>query len=96
MRDKQLLQGEALAAAVAGLGGWASDGQTLAKTFKWTSFKAALAFVNAVGALAEAQDHHPDIDLRYATVTLRLSSHDAGGITTRDVRLAASIDGLGA
>jgi len=50
--------------------------------------------VVTVGALAEAADHHPDIEIRYRAVTLRLSSHDADGITRRDVSLAREIDAL--
>jgi 4a-hydroxytetrahydrobiopterin dehydratase len=50
--------------------------------------------VNAVGALAERVDHHPDIDIRWNRVYLRLSTHSAGGITQRDLDLAAQIDGL--
>jgi 4a-hydroxytetrahydrobiopterin dehydratase len=58
-------------------------------------FAGALAFVNAVGALAEAADHHPDIDIRWDTVTLRLSTHSAGGLTENDLALAKEIDALG-
>jgi 4a-hydroxytetrahydrobiopterin dehydratase len=50
-----------------------------------------MAFVNRVAALAEAADHHPDIDIRYSRVTLVLSSHDAGGLTARDFALAERI-----
>ncbi len=50
--------------------------------------------MNRVGALAEAADHHPDIDLRWDTVTLRLVTHSDGGITTKDVELATAIDRL--
>lgn len=55
-------------------------------------FDRGLAFVDRVGALAAAQDHHPDIDLRYSLVHLALSTHDAGGITAADLDLAAAID----
>jgi 4a-hydroxytetrahydrobiopterin dehydratase len=55
------------------------------------SFAAALGFVVSVGALAEAADHHPDIDLRWRTVTLVLSTHEVGGLTERDLDLAALI-----
>ena len=58
---------------------------------RFDSFADALAFVGEVGAVAEAHDHHPDIDLRYQRVLLRLSSHDVGDITPRDVRLANAI-----
>ena len=49
-----------------------------------------------MGALAEAADHHPDIDIRWNTVTLRLSTHSAGGLTDKDLSLAAEIDALDA
>ena len=52
-----------------------------------------MAFVNRVAALAEAADHHPDIDIRYSKVTLTLSTHDAGGLTERDFSLAEKIRG---
>ena len=62
---------------------------------KRAGFAGALAYVNEVGALAEAADHHPDIDIRWDTVTLRLSTHSAGGLTEKDLSLAAAIDDLG-
>ena len=57
-------------------------------------FAAALAFVNAVGAAAEAANHHPDIDIRWNKVHLVLSTHSAGGLTVLDIALAAAIDRL--
>jgi 4a-hydroxytetrahydrobiopterin dehydratase len=80
-------------AALAGLG-WARQGRELVKVVGCEGFAGALAFVNAVGALAEAADHHPDIDIRFDTVTLRLTTHSAGGLTARDFALAEAIDGL--
>ncbi len=59
--------------------------------FRTGSFAAGLEFVDAIGALADAADHHPDIDLRYASVTVRLSSHDVHGLSRRDVALARQI-----
>ena len=56
------------------------------------SFPDAVAFVVAVGFLAEAADHHPDIDIRWRTVHLALTTHDAGGLSTLDFDLAARID----
>ena len=58
------------------------------------SFAAALGFVVSVGALAEAADHHPDIDLRFRTVRLVLTTHDAGALTELDLALAKGIDAL--
>lgn len=88
-----VLDDDAVAAGIAGLD-WEREGDELVKVVRRDDFAAALAFVNAVGELAEARDHHPDIDIRWNTVTLRLSTHSAGGITERDLELAAAVDGL--
>ncbi|HET7744923.1 MAG TPA: 4a-hydroxytetrahydrobiopterin dehydratase [Gaiellaceae bacterium] len=68
--------------------GWNEADGALERTFEFADFRGALDFVNKVGDLAEAEDHHPDIDVRYKRVTLRWSTHSAGGITNRDVELA--------
>lgn len=62
--------------------------------FRADSFPAALAFVQRIGAAAEAADHHPDVDIRWNRVLIRLSTHSAGGVTDRDVALAGRISGL--
>jgi 4a-hydroxytetrahydrobiopterin dehydratase len=72
------LDDAALAAALARLSGWGRAGRAIEK--------------NRVGELAERQQHHPDIAIHYSEVTLTLWSHDAGGVTTRDVKLAEAID----
>jgi 4a-hydroxytetrahydrobiopterin dehydratase len=74
--------------------GWALQGDLLVRTTKGQGFAGALAYVNAVGTLAEEADHHPDIDIRWNTVTLALTTHDSGGITRRDVELATQIAAL--
>jgi 4a-hydroxytetrahydrobiopterin dehydratase len=74
---------------------WERRGDELHKVVKRNDFAEALAFVNAVGALAEERDHHPDIDIRWNTVSLVLSTHSEGGITERDLELAQRIDELG-
>lgn len=79
-----------LAAGVA----WERQGAQIVTTHRGRDFADALAFVDAVGALAEAMDHHPDIDIRFNVVTLRLSTHSAGGITHLDLDLARQIDEL--
>jgi len=73
---------------------WRREGTELVKQVKRNGFAGALAFVNEVGALAEAANHHPDIDIRWDTVTLRLSTHSAGGLTEKDLALAAQVDAL--
>jgi 4a-hydroxytetrahydrobiopterin dehydratase len=82
----------ALAAALARLPGWARVGHAIVRTYSFPDFRAALAFVNRVGELAETQNHHPDVEIHYNVVRLTLWSHDAGGVTERDFRLAAAID----
>jgi 4a-hydroxytetrahydrobiopterin dehydratase len=73
---------------------WSQQGKSIVRTFQFKDFAAAIAFVNKVALLADEAWHHPDIDVRWNTVTLTLTTHDAGGLTTRDFALAASIDAL--
>ena len=67
---------------------WTEVDNALERTFQLESFVDALAFVNRVGVLAEAENHHPDIAIHYNRVTLRWWTHTAGGITERDRELA--------
>jgi 4a-hydroxytetrahydrobiopterin dehydratase len=73
---------------------WELAGGHLVKTVVCSDFRRAIAFVDDVGRLAEEANHHPDIDIRYNRVTLSLMTHDAGGITTRDLELARAIDAV--
>jgi 4a-hydroxytetrahydrobiopterin dehydratase len=83
---------KAVAAALARVPGWVRAGRAITRTYRFDDFRGGLAFVNRVGELAERQSHHPDIDIRYNEVTLSLWTHDAGGLSERDFRLAAAID----
>lgn len=74
------------------LHGWTRQGETLTKTYKLVGFPAAIAFVTQIGFLAEAAEHHPDIDIRYNKVTLTLTTHDVGGLSVKDFMLAAAAD----
>jgi len=74
------------------LSGWAVKDNAITKTFKHDSFAEAVVFVNAVAHLAELANHHPDIDIRYSTITIAITTHDQGGITEKDVALARSIE----
>jgi 4a-hydroxytetrahydrobiopterin dehydratase len=75
--------------------GWTQANHALTRTMARTDFVEALALVLEIGKLAEAANHHPDIDIRYRTVNLSLSSHDAGNtITARDFDLAQKINDL--
>jgi 4a-hydroxytetrahydrobiopterin dehydratase len=73
---------------------WQLEGGALSKTARGRDFASALDYVNRVGSLAEQHNHHPDISISWNTVTLRLVTHSAGGITGADLDMAARIDGL--
>jgi 4a-hydroxytetrahydrobiopterin dehydratase len=85
---------EEITAALASLPGWEYGGKTIARHFKFPDFLAAMAFVNRVADEAEKANHHPDIAIHYNQVTLTLWSHDSGGVTKRDLKLAATINTL--
>jgi len=78
--------------ALTSLPGWEIQNSELTRTFTFTDFRESMSFVNLVAALAERAQHHPDIDIRYNKVRLALVSHDAGGITDKDVTLATDIE----
>jgi 4a-hydroxytetrahydrobiopterin dehydratase len=86
-----LLDDAAVTAALDGLPGWSRDGDSLVLTAKLPSFPAAISVVDRVAELAEDRDHHPDIDIRWRTLTFRCSTHSEGGITDLDTALAAAI-----
>jgi 4a-hydroxytetrahydrobiopterin dehydratase len=73
---------------------WHQLGQSIVREFEFDDFVAALGFVNRVGELAEQTQHHPDIDIRYNSVRLSLTTHSAGGLTDADFDLAIQIDNL--
>lgn len=75
---------------------WTRREDTVYRTYVFKSFREAVAFVVAVADAAEAADHHPDIDIRYCKVTLALTTHSAGGLTVKDMALAARADGMAA
>jgi 4a-hydroxytetrahydrobiopterin dehydratase len=90
----ELLDPATVDAALADGVAWERQGDELVKTRRGKDFADALAYVNAVGALAEAMNHHPDIDIRWNTVTMRLTTHSEGGLTDLDLELARHIDAL--
>lgn len=73
---------------------WALEGEHLKRSFRFRDFSEAFAFMTRVALLAEAQDHHPEWFNVWNRVDIALSTHDAGGLSARDVRLAHSIDRL--
>jgi 4a-hydroxytetrahydrobiopterin dehydratase len=77
-------------------GSWRREGEAIVRDVECADFAAAIAFVNAVAALAEQADHHPDVLVHgYKRVRLTLTTHSAGGLTARDFELADAIDALG-
>lgn len=76
------------------LTGWTRRGDAITKTFKFRGFPQSVEFVERLVAPAELMNHHPDVDVRYDKVSITLSTHDAGGLTTNDFDLAAEIDQL--
>ncbi len=86
------LTDDEVAAALAGLPEWSGDTAGIRRTVKAESFLGGIAWVDAVARAAEAADHHPDIDIRWRTVTFTLVTHSAGGVTERDVAMARTVD----
>jgi 4a-hydroxytetrahydrobiopterin dehydratase len=72
--------------------GWTRDGDAIRKSFSFGTFADGIRFVDRVAVAADAMDHHPDVDIRYTTITMTLSTHSAGGLTARDFELAARIE----
>ena len=92
--DRTLLTPEALKQFLSEHPEWKHEGGMLRRTYEAPSFLEGIEFVNRVAKAAEAADHHPDIDIRWRKVTLALVTHDAGGLTWRDSKLAAEADTL--
>ncbi|MEW5853169.1 MAG: 4a-hydroxytetrahydrobiopterin dehydratase [Myxococcota bacterium] len=90
----ELLSDAELDAALAGMPGWRREGRMLVRSVEAPSFLAAVKVLQRVALVAEAREHHPDVDLRHRTVKLALHTWDAGGITALDVELARALNPL--
>ena len=90
------LEGDARRQALAGLKGWKVDAgrDAIAKEFRFADFNQAFAFMTQVALKAERMDHHPELSNVYNRVSVRLSTHDCGGLSQRDIDLARFIDTL--
>jgi 4a-hydroxytetrahydrobiopterin dehydratase len=86
------LPDDAISRRLEALPGWSREGDEIVKTYEAPSFPDAIAFVTRVADLAEQADHHPDLDIRYRKVRVALTTHDKGGITSKDFTLAAEIE----
>ena len=86
-----LLDDDAVRTALQDLPGWDRDGDSIVRTVQLPDFLSAIGVVDRVARDAESAAHHPDIDIRYSTLTFRLSTHSEGGLTAKDTDLAATI-----
>lgn len=89
-----VLGSDDVATALAHLNGWAGDTGGIERSVTAETFLDGIRLVAEVAHLAERADHHPDIDIRWRTVTFRLSTHSAGGVTEKDITLARQINAL--
>jgi len=89
---RQILSESELSDAINDLDGWKVENKSLEKRYSFENFARALDFVNHVGALAEAADHHPDITFGWGYAEIALTTHDRGGVTDVDIALASNID----
>lgn len=88
LSDQEIEQG------LASLSGWSREGEAIRREFRFGSFREAISFIVRLAFEAEQRDHHPEIANVYNRVTIRLSTHDAGGITDKDFDLARAIDAI--
>ena len=78
--------------ALESLSGWERQGDEIARTVRFPEFMDGIRFIGRLAEMAEAADHHPDIDIRYRNVRFALTTHDQGGLTEKDVQLASEIN----
>ena len=90
---KKLTDSE-ISSALTQLAGWKRNGDALVKQFELPTFARNIEVVSAIAKQADQMDHHPDMLIQYSKLTCTLSTHDAGGITARDVELAKAIEKL--
>ncbi|MEU6130538.1 MULTISPECIES: 4a-hydroxytetrahydrobiopterin dehydratase [Saccharopolyspora] len=90
----ELLNDTQVAESLSRLPEWAQDGTTIVRSVEFASFPQAIQAVNRVAEIAESENHHPDLDIRWRTVVFALSTHSAGGLTAKDFTLAEEIDGV--
>jgi len=88
------LADDEIATGLKRLPGWSRTGDEIEKVYELDSFPGAVSFVTRVGFLAEQADHHPDLDIRWRKVRVALSTHSEGGITAKDLALAAEIEAV--
>lgn len=73
---------------------WENEDKSISREVEFDEFMEAIDFVNSVAEISDEANHHPDIDIRFTTVTLRLTTHSAGGLTSNDFEVGSRIDNL--
>ena len=91
-KAEQTYSGDALEERLAAMAGWTHAGGAIERTYTTDGWPTTIMLVNAIAFIAEAADHHPDLAVSWGRVTVRLSTHSAGGITDKDFELAQSIE----
>ncbi len=89
-----LLSDSEVEARLAGLSGWEREGEEIVRRFQRGDFVGSVRFADSLVAPAEEMGHHPDLEISWDTVTVRISTHSEGGLTAADFELAAKIDAL--
>lgn len=87
-----ILEPSAIREALEGLPGWDFADGAIHREYRFGGFREAIDFINRVADAADAADHHPELTNVYSTVTIRLTTHDAGGVTNKDLDLAREIE----
>ena len=90
----QRLGADELMSGLLSIPSWSRSGDVISRAIAYPSFLAAIEAVNRIATVAEALDHHPDIDIRWRTVHLSVTTHDVGGLTELDLDLAGQIDAI--
>ena len=91
----RLLTAQEIERKLRGHQGWRRQGRFITKTFEFDEFMDGIGFIERVAKVAEGLNHHPDIHVRYTSVTFKLQTHSEGGVTEWDFELAKAIDGIG-
>lgn len=88
----RLLSDQEISDGLKDLKGWKHEGKFITKAFEFPTFMKGIAFIERVAAVAEKEEHHPDIGVRYTTITLSVQTHSEGGVTGWDIELAGAIE----
>lgn len=91
---RRKLSDDEVTTALSASAGWQIENGQITKTYEFPSYLAGVTFLSAIAHLAEAMDHHPDLDLRYRRLRVAINTHDVGGISPLDFELARRIDAI--